>query len=396
MPRRIDEDHKEFHDVYGGRKRKELKKYIKNGSIFRKRGKDGKIIVTIPKIEIPHIVYGNNKEGVGRGQGEEGDVIGKDDGGDKGKGGAGQGQGDGIDISVDLEEVLEFLQDELELPNLEPKPNETYEDVEIKYNDISMNGPESLRHNRKTMIQAMKRQCSDGSINKLHKIPGFATPVRLITPQNADKRYRQWKEVKIPSSNAVIFFARDGSASMDQTKCDIVSDVCWWLDIWIRRFYKRVERCYVWHDTIAQEVDENKFYKHRYGGGTVCSSALKLIAKQFENRFPPNKWNIYVFYFSDGDNWPGDNELFVKTLKENFGPNAVNLFGLTQVLSWNKNNSLRSFVDDTDFLKGAKNIRTTGIEKEGEGGWGSTLDSELADELKRKAIIDLIGKKAKV
>ena len=46
------------------------------------------------------------------------------------------------------------------------------------------------------------------------------------------------------------------------------------------------------------------------GGGTTCSSALKLIQSQFENRFPPNTWNIYLFYFTDGENWDGDNEIF--------------------------------------------------------------------------------------
>ncbi len=59
MPRRIDEDHKDFQDVYGGIRRREIKKFIKNGSIFRNRGKDGKVVVTIPKIDIPHIVYGD-------------------------------------------------------------------------------------------------------------------------------------------------------------------------------------------------------------------------------------------------------------------------------------------------------------------------------------------------
>ena len=53
MPRRIDGDHKDFQDVYGGLRRKELKKFIKNGSIFRRRGKDGKVVITIPKTDKP-------------------------------------------------------------------------------------------------------------------------------------------------------------------------------------------------------------------------------------------------------------------------------------------------------------------------------------------------------
>ena len=58
MPQRINEDHKYFRDVYGGRVRKELGKWIKNGKMFRKRGKNGKIAMTVPRIDIPYIVHG--------------------------------------------------------------------------------------------------------------------------------------------------------------------------------------------------------------------------------------------------------------------------------------------------------------------------------------------------
>lgn len=394
MPRRVHEDHKDFHDVYSGRKRKELKKYIKNGSIFRNRGKNGKIVLTIPKIDIPHIVYGDSGNGgIGRGEGEDGKVIGKDNDQDSSKGNkAGQDEGEGIDIAVDLDEVLKFMQEELQLPDMKPKPSDTYEEIIKKYNNISLVGPESLRHNARTLKQALKRQCSDGSINKLHEIPGFANPIRLITPINSDKRYRQYNEIKLPSSNAVVFFARDGSASMDQYKCDIVSDMSWWIDVWIRKFYKKVERVYVWHDTVAKEVDEKKFYKYRYGGGTTCSSALKLISKMFENRFNPIKWNIYLFYFTDGENWDGDNQQFVKTLQQDFNSKIVNMIGITQILAWNYDGSLKQAVDASSF----SNLRTTQISFPAHH---SPSISQLSEEDRntqiRSGIIDLLGKDKK-
>jgi uncharacterized sporulation protein YeaH/YhbH (DUF444 family) len=387
MPRRIDGDHKDFHDVYGGIRRKELKKFIKNGSIFRRRGKDGKVVVTIPKIDIPHIVYGDSGEGVGRGQGDKGDVIGRDPQKGDGKGNkAGQDEGEGMEVAVDMEEVLRFLQDELDLPDMKPKPSDTYDEIIKKYNNISLVGPESLRHNVRTLKEAFKRQCSDGSINKFHLIPGFSDPVRLITPINSDKRYRQFNEVKIPSSNAVIFFARDGSASMDQQKCDIVSDMSWWIDCWIRKFYEKVERVYVWHDTVASEVDEKKFYKYRYGGGTTCSSALKLISKMFENRYNPIKWNIYFFYFTDGENWDNDNATFVKALEEEFNPKNVNMAGLTQILPWNYGESLKGYVDANCKLP---NLRTAQV------GTGQSMTEEERGLQMKEAIITLLGKAPK-
>lgn len=390
MPRRIDSDHKDFQDVYGGIRRKELKKYIKNGTIFRSRGKNGKIVVTIPKIDIPHIVYGESEGGIGRGKGEKGDVIGKDDP-QQGKGGkgnkAGQDPGDGMDIAVDLEEVLKFMQEELELPEMKPKPGDTYEQIIKKYNNISLVGPESLRHNARTLKQALKRQCADGSINKLHQIPGFANPVRLITPINSDKRYRQFTELKIPSSNAVIFFARDGSASMDQYKCDIVSDMSWWIDTWIRKFYDKVERVYVWHDTVAKEVDEKKFYKHRYGGGTTCSTALKLISKMLENRYDPLKWNIYLFYFTDGENWDNDNAVFCDVLEKEFNSRIVNMVGITQIVPWQYENTLKSYVDENCKIT---NLKTTQV-----GSMSRPMSEDERDAQIKNAIMELLGKGSK-
>jgi len=399
-PRRIEEDHKDFRDVYSGKIRKELKKWISNGSIFRTRGDGKRIRVNIPRIDIPHIVYGEQGDGVGRGKGKKGDVIGRDD--QPGKGNqAGEGHEEGIMVDIDLEEILKFLQDELQLPDLKPKPSSVFEETKIKYNDISRTGPESLRHPRRTWLQALRRTAASGEINQLHEVPGFAQPIRLIRPINNDKRYRQYKEIKIPASNAVIFFARDGSGSMDQAKCDIVSDMAWWIDIWIRKFYKRVERMYVWHDTQAQEVDEKTFYNYRYGGGTNCSSAFRLISKQLENRYPADMWNIYVFYFTDGENWDDDNSKLVETIQKQFGENVVNFVGITQVLSYAYENSVKHFID----LKLAKNelgkhVRTTSIEPTQDDNPKAqrlfspvpTISEQDRDAQIKKAIIDLLGK----
>jgi uncharacterized sporulation protein YeaH/YhbH (DUF444 family) len=386
-PRRIEEDHNSFRDVVSGKIRKALKKFVKNGSMFKNRGKNGKVQITIPRIDIPHIVYGDNNSGVGRGNVKKGDVIGKDDP-KNGKGNqAGEDEGEGIVINLDMEELLQFMQEELQLPNLQPREDDVIDEVKIKYNNISLVGPESLRHTRRTMLTALKRLCSTGEINKLHHIPGFKDPVKLITPINSDKRYRQHKEIKMPSSNALIIYARDGSASMDETKCEIVSDMAWWIDVWIKRFYKRTERFFVWHDVTAQEVSEDKFYKYRYGGGTTCSSALKLIAKQFENRFPPKKWNIYVFYFTDGENQYNDNPEFINVLKEKFGTNTVNLFGVTQINAYDYRNSVMEAVDTAivdNVLE--DNVKTTDIN-------ANNLNPEDRSKTILEAIRQLMGAK---
>ena len=403
MPRRIQEDHKDFRDVVSGRIRKALKKFIKSGKFTRARGRNGKITISIPQIDIPHVVFGDNEQGIGRGRGKPGDIIDQDP-----QPGQGAGEGDeqeGIMITLELDDILRFMQDELELPQLLPKQNQTFEDIEIKYTNISLVGPESLRHTRRTMLPALKRMASTGEINKLHVIPGFTDPVRLILPINSDKRYRQFREVRIPSSNAAIIFARDGSGSMDIEKCEVVSDMAWWIKVWIKRFYQRVELAWVWHDTGAKEVDEDTFFRLRDGGGTMVSSAFDMISTMFDNRFPPDKWNIYVFYFTDGENWGDDNPKLIKKLKEEFGPGVVNFVGITQVLSYSYQGSVKEAIDDAiDNNELDENqIRTVSIGAEVEHDDDNpmmvfdvpTLTDDERDEQIMNGIRELLGKNQK-
>lgn len=389
MTKRIEEDHKQFIDVISGKFRKELKKYIDSGQIFPNRNKG----ISIPRINNPHIVYGESDGSVGRGKGKPGDVIGKKPDNQPGK--AGDEHVDGIIINYDLDELFDVLQEELKLPDLRPKDMPTYEEIKIKYNSLSMTGPESLRHNRKTMLQALKRMVSTGEWNNFHYIPGFSDPVRLITPINADKRYRQYNEIRIPSSNAVIFFARDASASMDSTKCDIASDIAWWLDAWIRRYYDKVQKCYVVHDTEAEEVDEKKFYNYRFAGGTRCSSVVQFIAKQLEDRFPPNKWNIYVFYFTDGENEEQDNDKLLEVISNQLGPNSVNLFGMTQILFNNYGQSVKAFLDSNLKSKNYKSVEVNS-DTSPYGFYSSQISDSHKNEQIKKVIIELIGATANV
>jgi len=401
MPRRIQEDHKDFRDVVSGRVRKALKKFIKSGKFTRARGRNGKITISIPQIDIPHIVFGDNEEGIGRGPGNPDDIIDQDP--QPGQGAGNEGETEGILISLDLDEVLKFMEGELELPALKPKENKTFEEIKIKYNNISLVGPESLRHTRRTMLQALKRMAATGEINTLHSIPGFTDPVRLILPINSDKRYRQWKEIRNPASNAAIIFARDGSGSMDAEKCEIVSDMAWWIDVWIKRFYKRVERMWVWHDTSAKEVDEETFFRLRQGGGTTISSSFDLVAKQFDNRFPPDKWNVYVFYFSDGENWPDDNNKVIERLKSDFTPMNVNFVGITQILSYTYEGTFKEAIDNAveeGKLDGTQ-VRTASIGPEIETDSNSPMmiydlpemTEDERDEQILAAIRALLGKK---
>ena len=62
---------------------------------------------------------------------------------------------------------------------------------------------------------------------------------------------------------------------------------------------------YIIHDAVAKEVNQEKFYHTRESGGTVISSAYNYCNKIIEEEYDQEQWNIYVFHFSDGDNWSG-------------------------------------------------------------------------------------------
>ncbi len=233
------------------------------------------------------------------------------------------------------------------------------------------------------MKEAIKRKAMMGTLDELQISAGMQVPVRLITPIKADFRYRQMREERIPASNAVIFFARDCSGSMDDYRCEIVSDTCWWLDIWIRRFYKRVDRCYFVHDTEAEEVDEKKFYTYRMGGGTRCSSAFESVADQLKNRYPPERFNVYLFYFTDGQNAEGDTSKLIDIIAEKMGPNQVNLVGVTEVCAYDNQTVSAEIVDaiDSGKLK-KKNMRMAYV-----GGAGNKPSS---DEDRNQQVIKVI------
>jgi hypothetical protein len=78
---------------------------------------------------------------------------------------------------------------------------------------------------------------------------------------------------------------------------------------------------------VAEEVDEENFFHSRETGGTVVSSALKLMRKVIETRYNTSLWNIYGAQASDGDNWLEDSVLCYELLSEK-------ILGLTQFYAY--------------------------------------------------------------
>jgi uncharacterized sporulation protein YeaH/YhbH (DUF444 family) len=324
MVQRIDQDLRRFKQIIRGVVKKELKKFMVTGELLGKKGKD---VVSIPvqQIEIPTFRYETRKlGGVGQGDGEEGTPIGASDGED-GVGSAGDTPGQHMqEVDISIDELAEIMGEELELPNIKPKNKYSLKSEKDKYNTIGTTGPESLRHFKRTFREALKRQIASGTYE-------IAKPV--VIPVKEDKRYRSWRKIEAPETNAVVIYIMDVSGSMGDEQKEIVRIESFWLDTWLKSQYRGLETRYIIHDAAAALVDEETFFHTKESGGTRISSAYELCAKLIQEELTPADWNIYVFHFSDGDNWGGgDSQICVEIMREKLLPN-LNLFCYGQVKS---------------------------------------------------------------
>lgn len=316
-------DFNRFRQIIRGKVKENLRKYISNGEMVGRKGKD-LVSIPLPQIDIPRFRFGNNGSGgAGQGEGENGQPLGPGEG--EGGGAAGNQPGKHLrEMELTLEELAEILGEELELPRIEPRGKKSIVTEKDKYSGIRRTGPESLRHFKRTFREALKRQVITGQ---------FDLEKPRVTPIRDDFRYRSWKTTTLPETNAVIIYIMDVSGSMWQEQKDIVRTETFWIDTWLQSQYKGLETRFIIHDAAAQEVDRDTFFTTKESGGTVISSAYQLCRQILERDYPAEEWNIYVFHFSDGDNWSrDDNALCAEILAAHILP-QVNLFGYGQVES---------------------------------------------------------------
>jgi hypothetical protein len=321
---RIEADRARFREIVRGRIRADLRKYLSTGELIGRAGEHA-VSIPLPQIELPRFQFGENPRGKG----------GKNEGeGERGEGEAAESEGGGaagnqpgahiLEVEVELDELAEMLGQELELPNIEPRGVKELAGEGGRYNGVRAAGPDSLRQFRRSFKNALKRTLASGAYDPVHP---------RIVPIRADFRFRMRKACPAPESSAVVFHMMDVSGSMGREQKEIVRIKAFWIDTWLRSQYKNLEVVYVVHDAVARIVDQHTFVHLRESGGTKISSAYALAADLVGQHFPASEWNIYLFHFSDGDNWSGrDTEKCLSLLKERLLPDA-NLFCYGQVKS---------------------------------------------------------------
>jgi hypothetical protein len=300
--------------------------------------------VSIPTRDIQEPHFRQGQGGVRERVHPGNDRFGRGDKVDRPKGGgAGGGQGEASDsgegdddfvFQISKDEYLELLFEDLELPNLQKNRLNKLVEYQVYRagytNDgvpANINIVRSLRSSlaRRIAMTAGKKKRLNlciAELEALENTPGSKAEDILALKDNIielkkqiarvpfidtfDLRYNNFAKREKPSTQAVMFCLMDVSGSMDQATKDMAKRFYILLYLFLTRTYKNLEVVYIRHHTQAKEVDEHEFFYSQETGGTIVSSALKLMHEIQQDRYPANEWNIYAAQASDGDNWADD------------------------------------------------------------------------------------------
>src|SRR5579859_478474 len=254
------------------------------------------------------------QQGAGQGRGEPGDVLqpGREEGNEPGQqGGTGEGEIRFV-VELKLDEIVDWLWEELKLPELKPKRTATLDQAEYVREGWDKRGARSRLDRRRTMKEAVKRHAIQGNATANGSV-AVAEDISLV---NDDLRFRQLVKRPSPATSAAVIFALDVSGSMDEAQRRLAKQFFFFALQGIRRQYTKVETVFLAHAAQAWEFDESQFFQASSSGGTVSSSVARLALEVMEKRYDPGRYNVYFFYASDGENAAEDRNEARGTLAE--------------------------------------------------------------------------------
>jgi len=302
------------------------------------QSKDKKIKIPIKGIKEYQFIYGKNKPGFGSGDGseKEGDVIAKDEiqkvKDQEGTAGSEEGE-DIYETEVTIEELINYLFDDLQLPFLDKKKfNELETERNFKKLGYQKKGIKPRLAKKKTVIEKIKRKKSSEKIyQEFSEIYDNLEGQERFPFKEEDLKYHRLREEIKKESNAVVICIMDTSGSMHITKKYLARSFYFLLYQYIKLKYVNVEIIFIAHSTTANEVNEKDFFHKGESGGTYISSGYEKAIEIIEKRYNPEIWNIYAFHCSDGDNWSEDNQKAVELAEKLC--QICNLFGYGQIMA---------------------------------------------------------------
>ena len=292
-------------------------------------GKDRDRIIKVPirGIKEYRFIYGNQAPGVGQGNGQSqpGQVVGRQQG-------EGQGQPDragdqpGVDYyetDVRLDELIDLMFEDLELPDLERKRlREIPSERTARRKGYRQVGIRQRLDKRRTVRARVKRMMATRERDP-------AADERRFPFHDDDLTYKHLTTDVREESNAVVVCIMDTSGSMDTMKKYLARCFFFLLYQFIRSKYRNVEIVFVAHHTEGKEVSEEEFFHKGESGGTLISSGYQKALDIVAERYHPTLWNIYAFHCSDGDNFDTDNANALRGAKEL--SEVCNLFGYGEI-----------------------------------------------------------------
>ena len=294
------------------------------------KNKDRVIKVPIRGVKEYRFIYGENASGVGQGDGnsEKGQVIGKTDGTGQGQGEDKAGDQPGVDYyetDVTLEELIEIMFEDLELPDMERKIlREVMSDRISKRKGFRKAGIRIRLDKKRTVKSRIKRRLAttrqdDDQTDEEERFPF----------RKEDLVYRHLVEDVRPESNAAVLCIMDTSGSMDTLKKYLARSFFFMLYQFVCTKYRNVEIAFIAHHTEGKEVTEEEFFYKGESGGTFISSGYNKALEVIQARYHPSLWNLYAFHCSDGDNFDSDNPAALKAAQELC--ELCNLFGYGEI-----------------------------------------------------------------
>jgi uncharacterized protein len=302
------------------------------------RDRDRIIKVPIRGIREYRFVYGDNQAQVGSGDGETepGQVVGKAPKDGEGAGRAGDQPGiDYYETDVTLDELIEIMFEDLELPDMERKIlREVESDRIAKRKGYRKSGVRVHLDRRRTAKARIRRKIATrGGAPAPIEPPSSAAleddAEERFPFRREDLTYKRLVEDTREESNAVVLCIMDTSGSMDSMKKYLARSFFFLLYQFVSTKYQNVELVFIGHHTQAREVTEDEFFHKGESGGTLISSGYHKALEIIHDRFHPSLWNVYAFHCSDGDNFDSDNAAALKAAKELC--DICNLFGYGEI-----------------------------------------------------------------
>lgn len=256
----------------------------------------------------------------------------------KGSGGDGEGQDDFV-FQVSQEEFLQYLFEDLELPDLVKKQLKMktvgqkpagFSNVGLPQNlDIVRTFKGSMaRHliaeadykRKLKQIEENDELSDEEKAEEIKKIKRYLDSVPFL--DDIDMRFKIQTPIEKPDTSAVMFCVMDTSGSMTANHKELAKRFYLLLYLFLRRQYKDLDIVFIRYHTVAKEVSEEDFFYSRETGGTCASTAFKLMDEIIKDRYSPSDWNIYVAHATDGDNFDYDMADLESVLEQSILPNV--------------------------------------------------------------------------